>query len=55
MPQKAEYRVLEGPSAQLEMKLNELAQEGYEPILMSSLTTNYGIVFTVILEHVFAN
>lgn len=52
MPAKAEYFVFEGQSAQLQVKLNELANEDYRPILMSSVTTNFGIVITVILQRI---
>jgi hypothetical protein len=51
MPAEAEYFVFEGPYTQLQVKLDELAGQGYRPILMSSFATGIGIITTVILQH----
>ena len=53
MPQTTEYRVTGDTQwEQLQTKLNQLASEGFKPILMSSVTTQLGVITTVVLERI---
>ena len=48
-----EYRVItDNQNENLQNRLNQLADEGFKPILMSSVGTAAGVFTTVILERV---
>jgi hypothetical protein len=55
MPGGAQYVVFYGNLGDLRKKLEEMAPQGYRPILMSTLDTSAGVYYTVILEHTSAS
>jgi len=53
MARTAEYKVLqENNATKLGAELNGLAAQGWQPILMTSVSSRPGVITTVILEHV---